>query len=44
MACSFTKMIYSDGDYIIRQGEIGEMFYVLYSGQVRQLPFCAPIQ
>jgi CRP-like cAMP-binding protein len=34
MACSFTKMIYSDGDYIIRQGEIGEMFYVLFSGQV----------
>jgi hypothetical protein len=27
-------MIYSDGDYIIRQGEIGEMFYVLFSGQV----------
>ena len=34
MACSFTRMIYQDGDYIIRQGEIGEHFYVLYSGEV----------
>ena len=35
MACSFNKMVYKDGDYIVREGEIGEHFFVIYSGEVK---------
>ena len=35
LARSLTKQTYDDGTYIIRQGEIGEQFYVIFKGQVR---------
>jgi len=35
LAKSLTLKTYSDGDYIITQGEIGEQFFVIYKGKVR---------
>ena len=35
LARSLTKQTYDNGDYIIRQGEIGEQFYVIFRGEVR---------
>lgn len=34
LARSLTKQSYDDGQYIIRQGDIGDQFYVLHRGQV----------
>jgi CRP-like cAMP-binding protein len=34
LARSLTKQSYEDGHYIIRQGEIGEKFYVIFKGTV----------
>lgn len=34
LARSLTKQSYEDGQYIIRQGEIGEKFYVIFKGSV----------
>lgn len=34
LARSLTKQSYEDGHYIIRQGEIGEKFYVIFKGSV----------
>ena len=35
LARSLTKKSYTDGSYIITQGEIGEEFFVIYRGSVR---------
>lgn len=35
LARSLTKQTFDDGHYIIRQGEIGEQFYVIIKGKVR---------
>ena len=35
LARSLTKQTYEDGSYIIRQGEIGEHFFVIFKGSVR---------
>jgi len=35
LARSLTKQTFEDGSYIIRQGEIGEQFYVIFKGSVR---------
>lgn len=35
LARSLTKQTYDDGTYIIRQGEMGEQFYVIFKGKVR---------
>ncbi len=35
LAKSLTLKTYNDNDYIIKQGEIGEQFYVIYKGKVR---------
>ena len=34
LARALTKQSYNDGDYIIKQGEIGEQFFVLFKGSV----------
>lgn len=34
LARSLTKQSYEDGQYIIRQGDIGEQFYLIYKGTV----------
>ena len=34
LARALTKQSYDDGQYIIRQGDIGDQFYVLHRGQV----------
>ena len=34
LARSLTKQSYEDGHYIIRQGDIGDQFYVIYKGTV----------
>ncbi len=33
LARSLTKQSYDDGQYIIKQGDIGDQFYVLYKGE-----------
>lgn len=35
LARSLTKQTYEDGSYIIRQGELGEHFFVIFKGSVR---------
>lgn len=35
LARSLTKLTFEDGHYIIKQGDLGDQFYVLYRGQVR---------
>jgi CRP-like cAMP-binding protein len=35
LARSLTKQSYEDGTYIIRQGEIGEEFFVIFKGRVK---------
>lgn len=35
LARSLTKLSFDDGHYIIKQGDLGDQFYVLYKGQVR---------
>jgi CRP-like cAMP-binding protein len=35
LARALTKQSYDDGQYIIRQGDIGDKFYVLHRGEVR---------
>jgi CRP-like cAMP-binding protein len=34
LARSLTKQSYEDGQYIIRQGDMGDQFYVIYKGKV----------
>jgi CRP-like cAMP-binding protein len=34
LARSLTKQTYEDGQYIIRQGDMGDQFYVIYKGKV----------
>jgi len=34
LARSLTKQSYEDGSYIIKQGEIGDQFYVIYKGNL----------
>jgi CRP-like cAMP-binding protein len=34
LARALTKQSYDDGQYIIRQGDIGDQFYVLHRGEV----------
>jgi CRP-like cAMP-binding protein len=34
LARSLTKQSYDDGQYIIRQGDMGDQFYVIYKGKV----------
>lgn len=35
VARSLTKQTFQDGDYVIRQGEIGDQFYVIRRGNIR---------
>lgn len=35
LARSLTKQSYDDGQYIIKQGDIGEQFYVIHRGTVK---------
>jgi CRP-like cAMP-binding protein len=35
LAGALETVVYEDGDYIIRQGEIGDSFYVIEEGQVK---------
>lgn len=35
LARALTKQSYDDGQFIIRQGDMGDQFYVLHRGEVR---------
>ena len=37
LARSLTKQSYDDGQYIIKQGDIGDQFYVIFRGKVKVL-------